>query len=187
MWEHDGPEAQIKVIDFGLSKKFGYGEKDIMHEGVGTIYTMAPQVLQGVYTSQADLWSAGVIIYMLLSSQRPFQGRKRKEVVDKIMRGDYILEGTSWEGISEDAKAMVKELLQVDPAVRLTATTAVHHKWLKRKFDLSDREPSKETTEQVKRTIVMYKNSSKLKKIAVIQEHSSSGAQHPHQVARHYR
>jgi calcium-dependent protein kinase len=60
-----------------------------MFEGVGTIYTMAPQVLQGLYTSQADLWSVGVISYMLLCGEMPFSGRKRRNVIDKIMRGDY--------------------------------------------------------------------------------------------------
>lgn len=103
MWESPSSD-QIKVIDFGLSKKYMPNESKYMHEGVGTvsclvshetfwfvrnlqthpsipflfqIYTMAPQVLQGVYTSQADLWSCGVISYMLLSSEKPFYSRKR--------------------------------------------------------------------------------------------------------------
>jgi serine/threonine protein kinase len=76
MFESDKPDAQINLIDFGLSKKYGPNEK-YMREGVGTIYTMAPQVLQGVYTSKADLWSVGVITFMLLSSEKPFYSRNR--------------------------------------------------------------------------------------------------------------
>jgi serine/threonine protein kinase len=76
MFESNKPDAQINLIDFGLSKKYGPGEY-YMHEGVGTIYTMAPQVLQGVYTSKADLWSIGVISFMLLSSEKPFFSRER--------------------------------------------------------------------------------------------------------------
>jgi calcium-dependent protein kinase len=53
-----------------------------MTEGVGTIYTMAPQVLQGIYTSKADLWSVGVISFMLLSSQKPFYHKRRYVVLD---------------------------------------------------------------------------------------------------------
>ena len=83
--------AEIKVIDFGLSKKFVSNKIGVMHEGVGTLYSMSPQVLQGVYTSQADLWSCGVIIYMLLSSHRPFYSKKRKVMIDKIMRCKYII------------------------------------------------------------------------------------------------
>jgi serine/threonine protein kinase len=76
MFESNKPDAEINLIDFGLSKKYGPNEK-YMREGVGTIYTMAPQVLQGVYTSKADLWSIGVISFMLLSSEKPFYSRKR--------------------------------------------------------------------------------------------------------------
>jgi len=66
----------VKLIDFGLSKTYVAKDKALT-DGVGTIYTMAPEVLKGSYTSQADLWSIGVIAYMLLSSQMPFYGRKR--------------------------------------------------------------------------------------------------------------
>lgn len=64
MWESKKKDAEIKLIDFGLSKKYCPGT--VMSEGVGTIYTMAPQVLQGVYTSQADLWSIGAYCFVLL-------------------------------------------------------------------------------------------------------------------------
>ncbi len=62
MFESNDPDAEIKLIDFGLSKRYTPKDK-YMSEGVGTIYTMAPQVLRGVYTSQADLWSSGVVAY----------------------------------------------------------------------------------------------------------------------------
>jgi calcium-dependent protein kinase len=167
MWETDGPEAEIKVIDFGLSKKFGFGERDIMHEGVGTLYTMAPQVLQGVYTSQADLWSAGVVIYMVLSSMTPFAQKRRRDLIDKIMRADYTMEGSIWDGISEEAKGMVNSLLQLDPSVRLNATRALAHKWLSKDFGHSDRTPDEKVAERVSESFLTYKNSSELKKIAL--------------------
>lgn len=107
LFVNDTPRAEIKLIDFGLSKTYVGGQT--LTEGVGTvscywaaalrcdamrcilllyalahpccnssqIYTMAPEVLMGTYTSQADLWSIGVIAYMLLSSNMPFYGRKR--------------------------------------------------------------------------------------------------------------
>ena len=71
----DDPKSEIKLIDFGLSKV--YGDNAQLTDGVGTIYTMAPEVLKGNYSQTADIWSIGVIAYMLLSSQMPFYGRKR--------------------------------------------------------------------------------------------------------------
>lgn len=65
----------VKVIDFGLSRK--YATKEHLHDTVGTVYTMAPEVLQGDYTSQVDMWSIGVIAFMLLSSSMPFYGKNR--------------------------------------------------------------------------------------------------------------
>jgi serine/threonine protein kinase len=76
MFENRSDQAEIKVIDFGLSKKYLPNDR-FMTEGVGTIYTMAPQVLQGIYTDKVDVWSIGVIIYMLLSNTKPFYHRKR--------------------------------------------------------------------------------------------------------------
>jgi calcium-dependent protein kinase len=75
--------VSVKLIDFGLSKKYG-PEDPHLNDGVGTIYTMAPEVLKGNYTFQADIWSLGVISFMLLSSQMPFYGRKRRHVVEKV-------------------------------------------------------------------------------------------------------
>lgn len=77
MFESKAEDAEIKVLDFGLSKKFKDGKLGGMSEGVGTIYTMAPEVMRGVYTSQADLWSVGVLAYMLLCNNRPFGQKNR--------------------------------------------------------------------------------------------------------------
>ena len=64
----------IKLIDFGLAKKFMY-TREIHHERVGSIYTMSPEVMSGKYSgASADMWSVGVIMYMLLSSEMPFYG-----------------------------------------------------------------------------------------------------------------
>lgn len=145
-----------------------------MSDGVGTMYTMAPQVLQGVYTSQADLWSVGVIIYMLLTSTRPFQHRRVKVLVDKIMRADYVMTGDRWRGISESAKDLVVRLLELDPSIRLNATVALQHPWLEEGLELpNDKRGSVEF--RVKDSLATYHNSSQMKKIALnIIAHKSS-------------
>jgi calcium-dependent protein kinase len=167
MFESRKEDAQIKVIDFGLSKKFFAGEQDIMKEGVGTLYTMAPQVLQGVYSSQADLWSVGVMTYMLLSSHRPFYNKKRRVMIDNIMRADYNLKSVYWNPISNEAKDMVNSLLIVDPSKRMNASEALEHKWLSKEFNLSDRKPDVSVENEVKASLVSFRHTSELKKIAL--------------------
>ena len=174
MFESNSADAEIKLIDFGLSKKF-LPENRYMTDGVGTIYTMAPQVLQGVYTSQADLWSCGVITFMLLSSQKPFHHKQRGRVIDKIMRAEYSFDGIIWEMISDDAKDFVCNLLLLDPMTRFTAAQALGHCWLHNKFNLNDRRPTNEIMNGVKENLLSFKYTSDLKKVALnVIAHKSS-------------
>eukprot|EP00537_Pseudo-nitzschia_pungens_P016388 CAMPEP_0172400830 /NCGR_PEP_ID=MMETSP1061-20121228/47757_1 /TAXON_ID=37318 /ORGANISM="Pseudo-nitzschia pungens, Strain cf. pungens" /LENGTH=564 /DNA_ID=CAMNT_0013134251 /DNA_START=305 /DNA_END=1999 /DNA_ORIENTATION=- len=167
MFENNSPEAEIKVIDFGLSKKFVSNKMGYMREGVGTLYSMAPQVLQGIYTSQADMWSVGVISYMLLSSHRPFYNKKRKVMIDRIMRCDYSFEKDYWKPISSEAKDFIDHLLVIDPKIRFNAKMAQRHKWMHREFNAGDRAPNASTTERVAENLLRYKNNSALKKLAL--------------------
>jgi len=166
MFENNSPDAEIKVIDFGLSTKF-LPEDRFMTEGVGTIYTMAPQVLQGVYTSQADLWSCGVISFMLLSSQKPFYHKLRRRAIDKIMRAEYSFDTFAWDLISNEAKDFVSKLLLLDPMKRMTATEALKHHWLHQKFILNDKKPPDDIMDDVKENLLAYKYTSDLKKVAL--------------------
>ena len=138
-----------------------------MHEGVGTLYSMSPQVLQGVYTSQADLWSCGVITYMLLSSHRPFYHKKRKVMIDRIMRVDYSFAKDYWKPISDEAKEYINKLLVLDPKKRMDAGEALQDIWLSKEFPLSDRVPDQSTADAVQENLTHYKNTSQLKKIAL--------------------
>jgi serine/threonine protein kinase len=175
MWENDSEDSEIKIINFGLSRKFGYGEQDVMSEGVGTMYTMAPQVLQGVYTSQADLWSCGVIIYMLLSSHRPFRHKKRLVMIDRMMRAKYSVTGKGWEGISLEAVDLVTQLIKLDPEKRLNATSALKHVWLSADFEPAYSRRDTNEDKKMMASMAAYGNSSKLKKIAMnIIAHKSS-------------
>jgi serine/threonine protein kinase len=128
LFVNESPKADVKIIDFGLSKFYGGGQA--MVDSVGTIYTMAPEVLRGNYTAQADLWSVGVITYMLLSSQMPFYGRKRRHIIEQILRCEYDFMGRRWKRISPQAKAFIEDLLVVDPDERATAEVAAASTWL---------------------------------------------------------
>lgn len=169
MFETAEPDSEIKIIDFGLSKKFRPGDHNkTMTEGVGTIYTMAPQVIRGTaYTSKADLWSLGVITFMLLASQKPFKGKKRRQVVDHIMRCDYSFESEIWRTLSAESKDFIRHLLVIDPDERMDAKTALKHRWLSKEYKLSDRRPDEELMRKVEDSLLAYKYTSALKKVAL--------------------
>ena len=134
------PSAEIKIIDFGLATKFLSNEYKVMTARVGTLYSMAPQVLQGVYDAKCDLWSVGVVAYMLLSGGlNPFWGppremswdQRKKIMIDRIMRCEYMkMRGPSWDIISPEAKAFVQTLIQMNPKRRPTAATAIQSEWI---------------------------------------------------------
>lgn len=167
MFENGDDNAEIKVIDFGLSKKFVDKNMGPMHDGVGTLYSMSPQVLMGVYTSQADMWSVGVITYMLLSSHRPFYHRRAAVMKDRIMRADYNFSKDYWNVVSDEGKDMIHELLVVNPKLRMNADEALQHTWLSKEFKLSDRMADQTTADAVQDNLVHYKDTSALKKIAL--------------------
>ena len=118
---------------------------------------MAPQVLQGRYTSKCDMWSIGAIAYMLLSGINPFWGpprpmpwsKRRKVMIDRIMRGQYTrMTGPKWDGISPQAKDFCACLLQMDPDDRPTAKEALQSEWIQQEgYSLPD-EQIVVTTEQ---------------------------------------
>lgn len=113
--------STLQLIDFGLSMKYrgGSGNDKSMTDFVGTIYTMAPEVLQGKYNFKCDLWSLGVMAYMLLSSQIPFVGRDMSAIAKEIMEGHHSFSGKKWSGISKQGKNFIDSLLVKDVSKRL--------------------------------------------------------------------
>ncbi len=103
------------------------------------MYTMAPEVLKGNYNNKADVWATGVLAYMLLSSQMPFYGRKRKEILDKISRCNYDFKGRRWSTVSNPAKNFISDLLMHDPNDRPSAREARQSLWLNMRLTSSVR------------------------------------------------
>lgn len=129
---------------------------------------MAPEVLKGKYSKQADVWSVGVIAYMLLSSQMPFYGKKRQHIVEQIMSGKFEFNGRRWKRVSNQAKEFVRELLVVDPSERLTAEQALAAAWLNRRFSATVRSPSADEFEKAHQSMINYAKYSKLKQVALM-------------------
>ena len=158
--------AEIKLIDFGLSKV--YGDDLQLTEGVRTVYTMAPEVLKGNTTRKADIWSVGVITYMLLSSQMPFYGRKRRHIVEQILNCQYDFRGRRWKRISQQAKNFIDELLVFDQEERVDATLALSSTWLNKRFAATTRGPHIEEETMARQAMLRYAGYTKLKRMALM-------------------
>jgi calcium-dependent protein kinase len=167
MFENKEKGAQAKIIDFGLSKKFS-GAPKYMGDRVGTIYTMSPQVIQGIYDSKVDLWSVGVISYMLLCTAKPFYNKSRSKMIELILAGEYRREGVAWDGLSDNARDFVQKLLVVDAKHRMDAAQALKHPWLVEQEQLPDEKPSPEVLASIDNAITSYMHTSALKKLALM-------------------
>ena len=110
---------------------------------------------------------ATVISFMLMSSEKPFADRKRRKMVDKIMRADYTMTGPVWDNISSEGKDFVSNLLIVDPKERLNATGALAHEWLNHPNQLSDVTPSEDVVAKLENSFMAYRETSTLKKLAL--------------------
>ena len=95
----------------------------------GTPYYIAPEVLQGNYTEKCDLWSIGVILYIMLCGTPPFNGTDR-EILNKVRKGNWTFRGQVWNSTSNEAKDLVEKLLNKDHSKRLSAVEALQHPWI---------------------------------------------------------
>ncbi len=124
-------DLDVALIDFGLSHKYRTNEH--MHALVGTSYYCAPEVLAGDYQGNAvDLWSLGVILYMLLSGSAPFDGDTDEIILHNVKHAKErypTMSSSFWQSISDEAKDLVRSLLCIDPKERITAEQALKHSW----------------------------------------------------------
>jgi len=117
----------VKLIDFGIAKIFEKNKTE--NEIVGTSYYMAPEVLNGGHSEKCDLWSIGVIIYVLLNNQVPFEGDELEDIYKNIRKGVYKIKGTALQSCSPEIKDIIAQLLEMNPNKRLTAQKALNHEW----------------------------------------------------------
>jgi calcium/calmodulin-dependent protein kinase I len=97
----------------------------------GTPGYVAPEILERLaYDTQCDMWSLGVIVYILLGGYSPFEEKSQDLLFQKIREGDYTFHEEFWDPVSNDAKDLIRALLTVNPKKRLTAEQALQHKWM---------------------------------------------------------
>lgn len=123
-------DTSIKIADFGFAKRVV--KPNCLRTLCGTAQYVAPEVLDlqsSGYDQRADMWSVGVVIYILLGGYAPFEGPVQ-ELARAICKADYCFHDKYWSDISDSAKEMIDHLLQVNPVVRLSAENALQCKWM---------------------------------------------------------
>ncbi|CAJ1342835.1 unnamed protein product [Effrenium voratum] len=120
----------LKLIDFGLATSFVPGTK--LLDSPGTVMYVAPEVLTQSYQPPAcDLWSFGVVMFLMLSGINPFDADTAKQVAKNVRKASFSFSAGSWEFVSEGCKDLIRQLLEKDAARRLSAAEALQHSWLR--------------------------------------------------------
>ncbi|CAI9769023.1 unnamed protein product [Fraxinus pennsylvanica] len=121
-------DFSLKAIDFGLSVFFKPGQ--MFTDVVGSPYYVAPEVLLKHYGPAADVWTAGVILYILLSGVPPFWAETQQGIFDAVLKGHIDFDSDPWPLISESAKDLIRKMLCMNPSERLTAHEVLCHPWI---------------------------------------------------------
>ncbi|XP_016570286.2 calcium-dependent protein kinase 28 isoform X2 [Capsicum annuum] len=129
-------DSPLKATDFGLSDFIRPGKK--FQDIVGSAYYVAPEVLKRRSGPESDVWSIGVITYILLCGRRPFWDKTEDGIFKEVLRNKPDFRRKPWSNISNSAKDFVKKLLVKDPRARLTAAQALSHPWVREGGDASE-------------------------------------------------
>ncbi|KAF7840628.1 calcium-dependent protein kinase 2-like [Senna tora] len=186
-------DATLKATDFGLSVFIeedlkaaitGYGNlviktwdmqvvvflwvmilavRKVYRDMVGSAYYVAPEVLRRSYGKEIDIWSAGIILYILLSGVPPFWAETEKGIFDAILEGKIDFESQPWPSISDSAKDLVRKMLTQDPKKRITSAEVLEHPWIREGGEASDKPIDSAVLSRMKQLRAM----NKLKKLAL--------------------
>ena len=127
----------IKIIDFGTSISIN---QEHLTQELGTIYYIAPEVFKNKYNEKADIWSCGIILYIMLCGHPPFMGNKEEIIKEKILNCKLSFPKKDFNNISKDVIEYIKQLLQYEPEKRLSAEEALENNWLKNMSEKNDKE-----------------------------------------------
>ena len=131
-----------------------------MQTKAGTPYYISPEVLSGSYDETCDIWSAGVLLYIILCGYPPFYGETDNDILEAVKRQTFNFDGPEWMGVSKESKDLISQMI-TKPHLRLTAQQILEHPWMK--MDGSDEVPLHLNYKKMKG----WKNMEKLKKIAL--------------------
>jgi len=166
----------VKVIDFGIATVF---EPDTeLTTKTGTPFYVAPEVVASAwprYGPECDLWSCGVIMYVLLCGRLPFKGHNDASTLQKVMAGKFHFPSEQFAGVSEAAKTMIKQLLVKDPLQRMTSGEALNDPWITHTARSAQQALC---TASIARNLQAFRSSSRLQKAALhVAAHHINGSQ----------
>ena len=137
----------IKLIDFGTAKIVKPGKK--MNKFIGTSYYIAPEVLKEKYDEKCDVWSCGIILYILLCGYPPFNGNTNVEIFHAIQNQNPLFAGEEWDDITSEAKELIKLMLRKNPNERWNAEECLKHRWFKMLDDAEKNKNSQKNFKQI--------------------------------------
>ena len=130
--------CNVKLSDFSTARSFIPNKK--ITKKVGTPYYIAPEVLAGEYTEKCDIWSIGVLMFILLCGKPPFWGDSNKEILKKVKEGKMDVRRSEWLTVSEEAIDLIINMIKIDPNKRYSGAQCLNHIWFKKylyKFPVS--------------------------------------------------
>ena len=157
----DEKNNPLKVIDFGLSQTLD--TKKILSSRVGTAYYVSPEILAGKYNEKCDIWSAGVILYVLLSGEPPFNGPSDAVIYSKIKKMKFNFPPEKWGKISKEAKDLISHMI-VKEEERYNASQVLAHPW----FKIAKEKISLEKLNFDSQFFKQYKEMNQLKKMVLV-------------------
>ena len=156
-------DLSLKIIDWGCAKTIK--KKERLHKADGTAYYIAPEVLKGDYDEKCDIWSCGVIFYILLCGYPPFNAETDEEIFSAVLKGEFVFPEEEWNSVSEEAKNLIKKMLVLDPKKRISALEALQDVWFK--INEEKTENNKNLAIDVISNMKKFKKSQKLEKATI--------------------
>lgn len=157
LFEESRNLTNIKLIDFGLASQFT--SETPMEEMLGSLFYIAPEVIKNSYNEKCDIWSIGVITYILVLGELPYFGLDEEDLKSKILENNINYSESTWENISEDAKDFIQKLL-CNESSRLTASQALEHPWI---LNCEQQSPGKEEYTTALQKLKSFQRQNKLK------------------------
>ena len=128
LFEDKSEDARLKIIDFGTSQHFNPDEK--MKRFIGTSYYIAPEVIDKNYDQKCDVWSLGVILYIMLCGYPPFYAKNDADIYEKIKRLPVSFKGDAWISVSDEAKVLIQKMLRKAPSSRISIGEVYLDPWI---------------------------------------------------------
>ena len=162
--EDESENAQLKLIDFGTSRFIPNDKK--LSKPIGTCFYMAPEVLTAEYDKKVDVWSLGVILYVMLSGFVPFPGKTDQEIFSRIRNAPLSFDKPCWNSISEEAKILIRKMLEKKPQNRISIIEVYNDNWLQERGN--NRLPDKIIQSESLKSLNEFRTEGKLQKAVYI-------------------